>query len=314
MTAASPDVHLREVNAEDLEAVAALHEAVGFCPPDAETWRWLWDENPARARLATDWPRGWVLERGGVVGGYLANLPLAAALGERELSVAVPRALMTAPDFASQGLRLVSRYLKQRGPDLCLCTTANAQASPIWEGFRMSRVPQADLDEVLFWPLREGPFIGAFARTRGLPGFAARGLGALTGPALGVSNRLRGCRIPRPKGSHLVTTIDPEAIDGAFDDLWTAKRHESVQLMGSRSSEVLRWHLAERPVSATTSDRQTVVFRLHGRPGLRGYAVSETRAEPRLALTRTRLIDLVVLGDDEELVAHLLWHVQEHAR
>jgi len=314
MNDAATQVHLREVTDDDIEGVTTLHQEVGFTPPDAAHWRWLWGDNPARELMAGDWPRGWVLERDGLLGGYIANLPLAYALGERDLGVAVPRALITSEQFASQGLRLVSQYLKQRGPDLLLCTTANSKASPIWDAFRAKRVPQPGLDAIMFWPLSADAFIAASATKLGVPSVIARHMGTLGGPFLRAESALRTRGIPRPTRSHTVTAIHPADIDGEFDDLWDAKRRESVALRASRSADILRWHFAGRPQAAKSSDRDIVVFKLLGRPGIQGYAVSETRHERKLELTRTRLVDLVVLGEDKELITHLLWHVQEHAR
>lgn len=298
-------IRLRDARFEDHAAVAALLTSQGLTSASPEQWEHLWRNNPvlegARAGLAM----GWVLERDGEIGGYLGNIVTESAFGERTLTTAVTTALAVAEGFRSHTLMLITRFYKQKGVDLYLCTTANDQSGPVLEAFKALRVPQPKLDRVAFWVVNPGAMSAAALRRVGAgPLAAAAGLLGIVGPAWNAMHRP-----PRPSQDLSVGHLPIETIGAPFDRLWADVRSGEPRIMGDRSATALRWHFG----SPAGSDGTRLLACQRGSE-LAGYLTTRDETGLDEQLLRTRITDFVVARRDAHVARSLLWHAFEDAR
>jgi hypothetical protein len=291
---------VRALDDRDLDAVAALHRAVGWTPPTLDVWNHLWRDNPARV-AAPDTARGWVLVEQDRVVGYLANVVQQYRLDGRTLTAASAASLVVAPEFRGSSLQLYLAFVRQGGVELLLNTTAAPQVSQISEFLKFKRIPQPDYNRSCFWILRPMAFAPAALRKKGLPSWQSRLAGPLAGAGLALENALRG-RVPRrPASSMAVRVLDAADLGAAFDDLWTrAITRSGARLMAYRDAATLRWHFASRG----RPHPPKIVAAIAG-DTVRGYAAIVRQDAGHLGLTRARLADLVV-DDGDEIVGRTL--------
>jgi hypothetical protein len=292
---------VREVVDADLEGVGSLYSIAGWPAPTRETWAHFWAKNPA----LTDAPaacRGWVLDHEGQLVGYLANILQSYRLGERTITAACAANMVVQPEFRGSSMQLYLAFVRQRGVDLLLNTTAAPHVSQISEFLKFKRLPQPDYNRVIFWVLRPFEFAPAALRKKGLPGIVS----VLGGPALGASlaleslSRLRS----RPASSSGIElrVVEIENVGEEFNQLWRrVSSAESGSLLALRDAATLRWHFANR------SPQHDSCFLAAFRGGsLEGYAAVIRQDNPQLGLTRAKLADLVVANGDRDITRWLI--------
>jgi hypothetical protein len=300
---------VREVEFADCAAVAALVAAQGWDAPTRADWRHLWEHNPAAARGPRPC-RGWVLEEGPRLLGYVCNLVQEFRLGGRTLRAASAGALIVRPEARGGSLQLVLPFARQPGVDLLLNTTCSPEASQIFQFLKFRRLPQPDYDRDLYWVLRPAGFLGAALRRRGCPAALGRAAGTLLAPLLWAEIRARGRRPRPPRGRALQTRVVAAPEIGAdFDALWRRKLAEGRRLLACRDAATLRWHFAPR-------GRPVPPFLVAADDGaeLAGYAAVTLQDTPRYRLRRAYLADLCAAGDDPETIRHLLAAAARAAR
>ena len=311
--------HVREVEFADHAAVAALVHAQGWGVPTLDDWRHLWEHNPAAGRAGRRPCRGWVLEDGPRIVGFVGNLVQQFRLGDRTLRAAAAGALIVQPEARGQSLQLVLPFARQGGVDLLLNTTCSPEASQIFQFLKFRRLPQPDYDQDLYWVLRPAGFLGAALRKRGCPAALGRSAGTLLAPLLWAEIRARGRR-PRPPGpapgpapgpgrALQTRAVAVPDLGADFDALWRRKLAEPRRLLACRDAATLRWHFAPR-------QRPTPPFLVAAWDAaeLAGYAAVTVQDTPRYRLRRAYLADLCAAGDDPETIRHLLAAAAREAR
>jgi hypothetical protein len=301
---------VREVEFEDLPAVAELFVAAGWQAPRRQDWMRLWVENPA---VKIDRPRpcrGWVLEKDERLVGYMGNLTQLYSWEGRILRSATATHFFVLPEFRGLSLQLVLPFVRQQHVDLLLNTTASAEASQVFRFLKFARLPQPDFDVSMYWVSQPVGFVRAALRKKGLPLLLARVSAPVAGPVLGLEHWLRGRR-PKSPGTHDIT-IDAggaEVIGAEFDEFWNSKRAESGRLLAVRSAEILRHRFGQEGRAQPPR-----VIRAWRGERLVGYTICVRFDTPEIGLKRLRFADLMADQDDPLVVQELLAAAVQEAR
>jgi hypothetical protein len=300
---------VREVEDRDLEAVGAVARSIGWPPPIREGWRRLWEENPALDGAGPPLPRGWILEDGAKIGGFLCNLAQLYHFEGRTLRAVVASSLIVTPAFRGQSLQLVTAYARQPGVDLLLNTTASPESSKIFQFLKFDRIPQPAYNRNLYWVLGCAGFLRSALLKKGFPAALSRPAGWLLAPALGATLRVLR-RGPRFRGGPLaLRVVRPEEAGEEFDDLWQRKTAGGSQLLAHRDARTLRWHFA----AAGRKDPPLLLAAYEG-SRLKGYVALVRQDNASLHLRRARIADLFVEGDDPDTIRQLLQGAARTAR
>ena len=235
---------VREVEFKDLEGVAALHTDVGWSTPTLQNWKRLWIDNPALEGDESRQVRGWVLEEGTRVIGFLCNLAQTYRFGERRLRAAVASAMVVSPEYRGESMKLVMAYARQPDVDLLLNTTAAPQTSKIFEFFKFRRIPHPSYDLSYYWVLRSGNFLRAGLQKKAVSKLLSGIAGAALAPLLWAEMIVRRRRPKAGRRIHSVNVISADEVGDDFDDLWRRRLAESRKLFADRTSTTLRWHYA----------------------------------------------------------------------
>lgn len=144
-------LRFRRATFEDHAQITALESRYALETESYEQFVHLWANNPVFQEFP-NWPIGWVLENeDNRVVGYIGNVPLLYEFGDQRLVVSSSRALVVDTSYRSYSLPLLSHFFKQKGVDLFLDTTVNAEAGKAHEIFRALRVPSGNWDQSVFW-------------------------------------------------------------------------------------------------------------------------------------------------------------------
>ncbi len=293
---------LRPARFEDYPSIERLEATHLPSTLSAQEWSRLWRDNPVLPRLGSDWPIGWVLEDGGgQVVGAMSSIPTLYHFRGRELVCANARAWVSHPDYRGYAPWLMEEFFTQPGVDLCLSTTANANAEPICKTIA-SRVPLGQWDRASFWITSYLDFANTALRMKKIP--AAPLLAPAAAVALSLRNHFTKPKLPAdPSGYHIAFASD--VFDAHFDAFWTELLAlYPAKLLAVRDSATLNWHYAlpiRRGKLWTTTATDA-----HG--SLRAYCVFKREDQPPgyQGLTRMRLIDYQTLETTADLLPALL--------
>jgi hypothetical protein len=292
---------VREVEFDDLESVATLTRSVGWDAPTVESWKRLWVDNPSMHVGDPRITRGWVLEEGSRVVGFLCNLAQLYNFEGRALRAAVAVSLVVAREFRGQTLQLVLAYAQQANVDLLLNTTAAPEIAKIFQFLKFDPMPQPHYNRIFYWVLRTGQFLNSGLRKKGYTSAVSRVGSVMLAPLLWGEMRLRG-RGPRFRDGKLNIKILPaEAIGSETDDLWERKIAEGRKLLAYRDAQSLRWHF-----SATEKSHPPVLIFACSGTRLVGYLALVRKDRPDIHLQRARVADLFVERDDPATIRQLL--------
>jgi hypothetical protein len=294
----------RPASFEDYAQIADLEARYGLSPRSHDEWIHLWKNNPAYQH-APDWPIGWVLENpDGKLVGYLGNIPLSYELNQKRLRAATSRSWVVEPRYRSYAILLLDYFFGQKGVDLYLTTTLNADAFAAYQFFEPRPVPVGRWDEASFWITQYRGFVASSLICKGLIS-AGPVVCALSLP-LYLADRIKGRRAVDKQAGTEVTRC-PQ-FDERFDDFWEELRRTRPDvLMGVRTREILNWHF-----NTALANRHVWIVTATSRSRLMGYAIFYRQDTPRFGLTRVRLADFQTLYENYSLLSSMSsWAIEE---
>jgi hypothetical protein len=300
---------LRAATYADVEPVATLLREVCFKARSEAGWRWLFEDNPAHRRREAKPEMGWVLERDGVVQGYLGNVHLDYVLDGKPLRAATCTSYYVRPIARADSARLMSAFFRQQGVELFLSTTANALSDPIYRLFKAAVPEGASFCEGLVWVADDRRALHGTLVKAGLPQALAGGLAAVTAPAARVARALTGfATAPRDARAAAVSLMSPADIDERFDELWR-RVSAAPGLRVVRDAATLRWYFSDPDAGS-----EPVLFALSDEEGLVGYAAAVRHRPAEAPASQLRILDLVVRPGEERAIPTLLCRVLSYAR
>lgn len=302
-------VKQREVQFTDFEAVAKLKERWGLAKDSLQNWCRLWRDNRALTFSKSRLSMGWVLEADGEIVGYQGSVPLLYYFRGRPLLVATGTGMVVEPAYRAFSMALLASFYRQKNVDLLLITSSSDTVGKLARAFGAEALPQQDYDTVLFWVLNARDFAGAVAKKFGVNGKLGGLISVLGSSALRTQMTL-GRR--RPNGNSRkcgVTELQVSEIGDDFEALWQRKLAEKRLLLADRSSVSLRWHF-----TVPASQRTTALMCCHLDGRLKGYAAVQNAVDPETGLRQCFVADLLVDGDDSNVIESLLRSAYEYAR
>ena len=299
-TAKRVEARIREVCFEDHPGIESLMEQAGLSRYPHDIWVHRWKENPTIRENSTPLSQGWILESGGAIVGYLGSIPHSCRFGQKILVAAATTAFGVLSRFRKYSLALSIEFLRQRGVDLLLNTTANAQAARIFQYLEFRPIPQQGYGSALYITISPTKLVDAYLKRAGFSGVLPQLAGTISGMALSVYQLLRG-RPFRNLEERKFEVVSPDEINEGFDALWERKKRERQVLLPERSREWLRWHFFLPDGGGNIS----VVCACEGER-LIGYAVVRKEQVAETGLVRSRILDLVAEEDRPSIIDRLL--------
>jgi len=223
----------------------------------------------------------------GRVVGWFGNIFSGYEFNGRPLLAASTHAVVVKEQFRKQSMGLIAQFFRQREPQLLMVTTSNELAAQVWTAMKMVRVPNP-YDQVRYWVVNPGRFIGAGLRRQGVPVASAIGSAA-------------GLLMRRPRVHEELQTKLIADFDDRFDSFWARLRAKPDRLHAVRTSDALAWHYHD----AGLNNRRAIIVTEEGRQ-LIGYAILTRRDAPHIGLKRYQIADLQVLEDQPALVRSLV--------
>ena len=286
---------VREVEYDDLDAVGNITSTIGWDRPTLQDWKWLWEENPALR--GANVRRGWVLEDDNNIVGFVGNIAQAYQFGERRLIAAAAGKLVVMPAFRGSSLLLMLAHAKQQGVELLLNTTAAPHVSKISEFLKFRRIPQADYNRSYYWVLSPRSFAYSALRKKRWPVVAAPVLEL----GLRVEEFVRRRRQMVGACPLTIRRVTPSSIGVEFDGLWSRKVAEGPRLLGVRDRQTLRWHFRDRG-----GPKAPFLVSAYDDTCLAGYVAVVHQDAPDVSLSRARVADVFVAGDDPQVIRALV--------
>jgi hypothetical protein len=269
-------------------------------------WKRLWNSNPAVEKSGHQ-PIGWVLEAEGDIVGYIGSIPLRCFYGKTRLKVSATHGLVVQPEYRAYTGVLVSAYVRQKGVDLLVSTSAGEPAGKLFELFKGQLLPQADYNTALFWVLNAHGFVAMVQKKLRLNCPLAN-IGKHIGAELLRVEQLIRRRYPRARFQRCeIRELSPSAIGDDFDEFWRNKLAKSSRLMADRSAEALRWHF-----DIPGDQRRPVVLRCDYNGRLVGYAIVVTNVVE--GMRKTSLVDMLVEDEESHVAPELLIAAIKYAR
>jgi len=304
------NVSFRRVCFEDYEQIAALQKRNGLETKPRDEWEHLWTHNPERAKFP-DWPMGFVIENEQKqVVGYTAWIPLSYHFEGRELSSASGWGMAVDIPYRGHTPALMRRVVNPETGEFLLDASAKPNVARILDRTLErkkigGRIPAGDWDNAWFWITNYRGFLGSAVASRGLPQVLSYP-GAF---ALWLRDSFRGGH-SWAKRNHSQLEVC-SAFDARFDEFWEElKRTYPKRLLATRSKEVLQWHFryamaANKVWIVAITDKSRII----------AYSIFRRQDNPKLNLTRMRLIDFQSLNPDNQLVIPTLaWALRQCQR
>jgi len=302
-------VKQREVQFTDFEAVAKLKERWGLGKDSLQNWYRLWRDNRALTFSKSPLSMGWVLEVDGEIVGYQGSVPLLYYYCGRPLLVATGTGMVVEPAYRAFSVALLASFYRQKNVDLLLITTPSESVAKLAKAFGAEALPQRDYDTVLFWVLNARHFARAVAKKFGVNGKLGGLIAVLGSSALRTQMTIfRRC----PNGNSQkcrVIELQVSEIGDDFEVLWQKKLAEKGLLLADRSSVSLRWHF-----TVPASQRRTALLCCHFNGRLTGYAAVQNAVDRETGMRQCFLADMLVEGDDSDVIESLLRSAYEYAR
>ena len=271
-------------------------------------WNGVWVENPA---LKLDLPPpslGYVLESEGKLVGIVANIPRLYQFGDQTLLVSCARSWAVYKEFRAYTKEITGAYFKQKDVNLLLTNTLNVLAERVYIKNSINRVPQPDLNQILFWILDAAGFIGAVLKKKEIFPSLATPIGLVMSPFLKCALSIKSRRL----GS-LVPGIEPEeiplqAIGDEFDDLWYRKINKERRLFAFRTAETIRWVF-----NLSAIMYKVIILRCRRQGRLAGYIALLLDEVSEFGLKRLKIADLFVESNDTAVIEALFAAAYEYA-
>jgi hypothetical protein len=299
---------LRLVTPDDYGALCGMLSAFpweGLTPmPWEQRLRHWWDDNPA---FHPGWERGWVLDEGEKLVGFLGSVPRRVAIDGQVAVSANATTWWVAPEHRKLSLSMLARFTAQKAAGH-FNTTGSATTLKLLEAFGYVPFPGGRWSGESFLIVDPARIVAASLRQRGaqrgIPGIAlAAGLVEATAP---LGHLIQKWRLPEAGGAHRWEVL--RRADQRFDGLAAATRARHGY-SSERDAASINWYL-----DGEGAERKLLVACLRG-DSLRGFALFLQRESGTLAgLPMFDCIDLSRADDDPEVVATLLAAVAEIAR
>lgn len=284
-------VCVREAILADFDPVYALTCRLGQGRDSVENWNRLWRDNPALQDRA-DTTIGWVLVAGSEIVGFLGSIPLTYQYQGQDIKVATTCRFAVDPVYRAYSNLLITSFMRQKGVDLILNTTATIAAGKIMSVLKADCLSLEEYGTVLFWVLDARAFAQSIARKMRMRSLWS----GITATFLCFGFQVNSLWKRRPSSTQYCTLkvefMPIENLGEDFDAFCARIFRNSSRLMGRRTSEVLRWHFIP-----PSSDRLVHVLICSSANGMRGYMVLRHEKDAKTGLKRTIMADLLTEED-----------------
>lgn len=292
---------VRPADAQDHEAIDALHREVGWPTRSLAGREWL-DSNPALCESGA--PSGWLLQDDtGQVGGFVGNFVQYFWHGDRRVYGATGYSLIVSERMRGRCRGLIRAVLKQPGLFAAYTLNANPQAAVLYPLFGLKPWPPQAHDVKLSWIVDHRAMLQARALREAVEraAWVARpGHEWLMNSRLGNAPKLDGT-----DGVEILTDFSDGSDYAAY---WQALKGQG-RLVADRSPAAMRWRLSDPDA---VQPPLMLAFRRDGRiTGCAMLIMNKGRAiEPPVL----EIVDLTALDEETGAIPELMRTILAEAR
>ncbi|MDD1699684.1 MAG: hypothetical protein LUQ04_02695 [Methanoregula sp.] len=299
-------ITIREVEDKDLIPLAELLPR-GF--PDTTTEFWLqrfdmwWISNPA---YTPQLPRGWVLDTGTTLVGFIGNIPVKFLIrGEVKIGAASSSWYVEPPFRGIISLRLFNKFMNQRHVSFFLFKAEEAPIMGILRKYKFEEyiLPQSQTEYIYIlnkkkvgFVLRKILFSLRYPKLAELPEFFKR-LGMVTGAYI----YQKPIQLRNVLPQEMYTTSLCTACDDTFSKIWLPYQNRcDVSLF--RDTKTLNWHYFS---SGRFHKRLVIQCHRARDKTLAGYMVFDFERHIPSGGVKMRLMDICIADKDPQVIASL---------
>ena len=309
-TRISKPLIVREARFEDQAGADLVLKKVGMRGMCKTFWNLLFLSNPTRLKMPVEYPLGWVVEDDGKIVGFGANLIDMYHFNGQDLVCALGTDTAILPEYrGSIGIRLYSRFTKQKNIDFILVTSANLGSEKMLKFFKFSHIPMQDISMEFYFIVSVGKILEEklFSKYPKIP-YIANAIGeTILTPTANLLLKL----IKKPPrylpDKLLYKTITVNEIDASFDELWL-KCTKSKKLLAYRTKEYLCWKYSFQP-----ADNPVRLICAYKNEELMGYLTLAEILDDSTNLSAINIIDVFIWNDDSQITSNLLYFAHQYA-
>lgn len=292
---------VRPADAQDHEAIDALHREVGWPTRSQAGREWL-DSNPALQESGA--PSGWLLQDdAGQIGGFVGNFMQHFWHHDRRFYGATGYSLIVSERMQGRCRGLIRAVLKQPGLFTAYTLNANPQAAVLYPLFGLKPWPPQTHDVKLSWIVDHRAMLKARALREAVERAAWV---ARPGHEWLMNNRLG--TLPKLEGSDTVEILEDFSEGSDYAAYWEALKAQG-RLVADRGPAAMRWRLSDPDAAQPPV---MLAFRREGRiTGCAMLIMNKGRAiEPPVL----EIVDLTALNDDMQAIPELMRTILNEAR
>ena len=287
-------VKLRECSHDDYDSVMALRKKFGMGTQDVSEWNNIWKYNPIYNEYNEKWPIGWVLEKAGLIVGYVGNTYIPYYYQNNRIIAAVGISLVVDKGYRGFVLPLLDQLVNQNQPHVFLVTTANFAASKRLEAFKCKRVP--NYYAPIYWIINYRSFINKIINIKGsIPRF----MGHPAAIALSLRDKLFN--------NNLVLKIERKLnkynfFDEKFNDFWEKLKNKySNKLLCIRDSLNLNWHFNRK-----INKKEILILTDEQNDLLLSYAIFCINYANPQGINKLELVDFQTIDNDYNILNQMI--------
>lgn len=300
------NIKIDEINIKNWNDIQELRTRVGLGGRLGEYQKQLFESNPLLAN-GIKYSKGWVIKDNNRIVGFIGSIPLLYRFQNNDIISATANSFGVEPDYRNFTLQLASTFLNQKNIDLLLNTTADKSAEIVFSYLKSKKIPQKNYNKVLFYICNGRSFTKSALMKKKIPRIIASLFSLILTPFLFfIQNRLPSFSI---KEKIEIKEIDIKSIGNDFDDLWIRKTEsEPDRLYGYRNSKFLKWHFGffeKNELTLLCAYREKMLI---------GYIIIMHEEVNEIALKRSKIVDLFVEEDDNNIIDKLISEAYSHSK
>ncbi len=300
------DIKIDEVESKDWNNIQEFRKKIDLNRTRLEHQEQLLKSNPTLIDRGK-YPQGWVIKDNNQIVGFIGSIPLLYRFQNHDTIIATANSFGVDPEYRNYSLKLAATFLNQKNIDLFFNTTANKPAEIIFSYFKSKKISQKNYDQVLFYICDGRSFIKSLLMKKKIPSIISSSISIILAPFLYfIQNVLPN--IPTKEDVE-IKEDSIKSIGKEFDELWIRKtKSEPHRLYAYRTSQFLSWHFG------FFEENEITLLCAYKHKSLVGYIIVIHEEVKEIALKRSKIVDLFVEDDNNDIIDKLISEAYSHTQ